>query len=105
MALGSAPGKHQRDHGKTARPQSQPTRKTMLEMAEAQITACERNPALVRHQLQPERPPDGMLETLLQQEKIRRSKPIVTIAAQRKRTVDVLPAERLLKIKRHRARS
>src|SRR5439155_9368084 len=77
----------------------------MLEMAEAQITACERNPALVRHQLQPERPPDGMLETLLQQEKIRRAKTIVTIAAQRERAIDVLPAKRLLKIKRHGARS
>src|SRR5947208_14516937 len=102
MALSPSPGKHQRDHGETPGAQSQPTCKTMLEMAEAQVSACECNPALVRHQLQPKRPPDRVLEVFLQEQKIGRAKPVVLIAAQRERAIDVLPAECLLKIKRHR---
>src|SRR6266480_1933057 len=104
MALGSAPGKHQRDHGKTARAQSQPTREAMLQMAEAQIATGERNPALVRHNLQTKRSPNRVLKCLLQQQKIRRAKPVVTITAERERAVDVLPSQRLLKIERYGAR-
>src|SRR5437660_6180787 len=105
MALSPSPGEHHRDHGEAASSQSQPTCKTMLEVTEAQITACERNPALVRHQLQPKRPPDGMLKVFLQEQKIGRAKPVVLIAAKSQRAVDVLSAERLLKIERHGARS
>src|SRR6266700_5354793 len=105
MALSPSPGEHHRDHGEAARPQSQPTRKSMLEMAEAQIAARERNPSLVRHEFQTKRSPDGVFKVFLQEQKLGRAKPVVLIAAKSQRAVDVLSSKRLLKVKRHRVRS
>src|ERR1044071_5047950 len=72
-------------------------------MAESQIGATHGHAALIRHNLYTEGSPDGMLKAFLQQQKIGRSKPVVLVTGAREIVVDVLSAERLLKVERYKA--
>src|SRR5271169_4985934 len=103
MSFWPAPGKHQLNHRERSRTQRESRRISVAQMAESQIATRERNPPLVNHQLQPKRSPDRVLKAFLQQQKIRRPIPVILITGKRHRAIDVLPSERLLKIKRHRA--
>src|SRR5258708_18165957 len=105
MPLGPTPGEHQLHHGECARTQREPGGKTVAKMAESQIITRQRHASLIRHELESKRTPDRMLKTFLQQQQIRRTIPVVLIATQRHRSVDILTSHLLLKIKWHGASS
>src|SRR3954468_1776520 len=103
MSLLATPGKHHLNHWEAAGAQRQSRGETVAEVTESKVAARHSHSALICHELQSERSPDGVLEALLQQQEIRRAKPVVLIAAERQIAVDALPAQGLLKIERHRA--
>src|SRR5579885_2438924 len=75
----------------------------MFQITEPQVSMRQPHPSLISHELQPKRSPDGMLETLLQQQNIRSTKAIILITPQSQLAVDVLPTKRRLEIERHNA--
>jgi hypothetical protein len=70
MTFGSSPREHQREHGESAGAKRQSDGEAMFEMAESQTATCKRHPSFIRHKFQTKRASDGVLQTLLQQEKI-----------------------------------
>ena len=105
MTLRTTPGEHERNHGEATGTKRQPPSERVFQIVETQIATRQRYSSLVRYELHAEWPPDRVLEALLQQQQIGRTKPTILIAGQRHRAVNVGSAERLLKIERHPART
>src|SRR5450755_1230037 len=105
MSLRAAPGEHHRDHGEAASAEGESCRKAVPQMRKSDIASRQRDATFIGRELQPERSPDRVLKTLLQQKEIGRAKAVVLITSQRHGTVDLRAAEGLLEIKRHRARN
>src|SRR4051812_39419274 len=103
MAFGSTPGKHHLNHGESTGSQGDTGGKTMFQMVESDVAASCRHASLISHELQAERSPDGVLETLLHQQEIGCAKPVILIAAEAEIAVDVLAAQGLLEIEWNRA--
>ena len=75
----------------------------MFQMIESDVAASGNHSALIGHEFQAERAPDGVLEGLLQYKKIGRAKAVILIAAEGEIAVDALAAQGLLEIEGNRA--